>query len=385
MHKILKEIIVSFKQNLRVINKASNKYISYYDENGNLRLDKSGLPVKGMTTQKTNANWWAIRKPLHKDTVFAKVHLRKVKEVRLSLALSCVDTIVDKELKKEIKRLLSMGYDEKRIKKFFTDGENKDIWAEFNPNKIKVYYFTEDTFATRKVLDDSFDEKKIKTSVTDSGIQKILLKHLEENKGDPKVAFSPDGIEKMNANLYNLNGGKKHQPIYKVRIYEAASKFAVGRSGNKADKFVEAAKGTNLYFGVYADENGVRTFGTVALNEVIERLKQGLSPVPETDENNAKLLFFLSPNDLVYVLTEDEIKNGVTDLNVNQIFKIVSFTNKRLYALPYYVSRSIVDKIEYTQLNKIEFTLEKEVCVPIKVNRLGQITYLGIEHMPNSK
>lgn len=385
VHKILKEIIVSFKQNLRVINKASNKYISYYDENGNLRLDKSGLPVKGMTTQKTNANWWAIRKPLHKDTVFAKVHLRKVKEVRLSLALSCVDTIVDKELKKEIKRLLSMGYDEKRIKKFFTDGENKDIWAEFNPNKIKVYYFTEDTFATRKALDDSFDEKKIKTSVTDSGIQKILLKHLEENKGDPKVAFSPDGIEKMNANLYNLNGGKKHQPIYKVRIYEAASKFAVGRSGNKADKFVEAAKGTNLYFGVYADENGVRTFGTVALNEVIERLKQGLSPVPETDENNAKLLFFLSPNDLVYVLTEDEIKNGVTDLNVNQIFKIVSFTNKRLYALPYYVSRSIVDKIEYTQLNKIEFTLEKEVCVPIKVNRLGQITYLGIEHMPNSK
>lgn len=114
-------------------------------------------------------------------------------------------------------------------------------------------------------------------------------------------------------------------------------------------------------------------------------MKQGLSPVPETDENNAKLLFFLSPNDLVYVPTEDEIKNGVTDLNVNQIFKIVSFTNKRLYALPYYVSRSIVDKIEYTQLNKIEFTLEKEVCVPIKVNRLGQITYLGIEHMPNSK
>lgn len=386
VHKILKEIIVSFKQNLRVINKASNKYISYYDENGNLRLDKSGLPVKGMTTQKTNANWWAIRKPLHKDTVFAKVHLRKVKEVRLSLALSCVDTIVDKELKKEIKRLLSMGYDEKRIKKFFTDGENKDIWAEFNPNKIKVYYFTEDTFATRKVLDDSFDEKKIKTSVTDSGIQKILLKHLEENKGDPKVAFSPDGIERMNSNLNSLNEGKRHQPIYKVRIYEAASKFAVGTCGNKADKFVEAAKGTNLYFGVYADENGVRTFETVALNEVIERLKQGLSPVPETNGNNAKLLFCLSPNDLIYVPSEEELVKGEIYVNGDRIYKMVSSSGPQCFFIKGTVATCIVNKLEFSPLNKMERAISgemiKEICIPIKVDRLGNIIYIGTEYLP---
>lgn len=389
VHKILKEIIVSFKQNLRVINKASNKYISYYDENGNLRLDKSGLPVKGMTTQKTNANWWAIRKPLHKDTVFAKVHLRKVKEVRLSLALSCVDTIVDKELKKEIKRLLGMGYDEKRIKKFFTDGENKDIWAEFNPNKIKVYYFTEDTFATRKVLDDSFDEKKIKTSVTDSGIQKILLKHLEENKGDPKVAFSPDGIERMNSNLNSLNEGKRHQPIYKVRIYEAASKFAVGTCGNKADKFVEAAKGTNLYFGVYADENGVRTFETVALNEVIERLKQGLSPVPETNGNNAKLLFCLSPYDLVYVPTEEEMRNGYAAIAADndRLYKMVSSSGSQCFFINSRVATCIVNKLEFSPLNKMERAITgemiKEICIPVKVDRLGNIIYIGNEYLPN--
>ena len=384
VQKILKEIIVSFKQNLRVINKASNKYMSYFDEDGNLRLDKSGNPIKGVTTQKANASWWAIRKPLHKDTVFGKVRLRKIKEVRLSVTLTCVDMIVDKELKKEIKRLLNMGYDEKRIKKFFTEGENKEIWAEFNPNKIKVYYFTDDTFATRKALDDSFDEKKIKTAVTDTGIQKILLNHLEENDGNPKIAFSPDGIERMNANLVSLNGGKKHQPIYKIRVYEAAIKFAVGTSGNKTDKFVEAAKGTNLYFGVYADENGTRSFVTIALNEVIERLKQGLSPVPETNENNAKLLFWLSPNDLVYVPGEGEIKNGSAKplLNTDRIYKIVSFTNKRLYGIPYYVSKVIADKVEYTQLNKIEFTTEKEICIPIKVDRLGNIIYIGTEFLP---
>lgn len=388
VQKILKEIIVSFKQNLRVINKASNKYMSYFDEDGNLRFDKSGHPIKGMTTQKANASWWAIRKPLHKDTVFAKVHLRKVKEVRLSVALSCVDTIVDKEIKKEIKRLLSIGYDEKRIKKFFAEGENKDIWAEFNPNKIKVYYFTEDTFATRKSIDDSFDEKKIKTSVADTGIQKILLKHLEKNGADPKVAFSPDGIERMNANLTSLNGGKKHKPIYKVRIYEAASKFAVGTSGNKTDKYVEAAKGTNLYFGIYADENGVRSFATVALNEVIERLKQRLSPVPETNENNEKLLFWLSPNDLVYVPTEEEVKKGEITVNINRIYKMVSCTSNELHCIPAIIASPIIPKTELGSNNKAQRAwsgeMIKEICIPIKVDRLGNITYIGTEYLPKN-
>lgn len=386
VQKILKEIIVSFKQNLRVINKASNKYMSYFDEDGNLRLDKSGHPIKGMTTQKANASWWAIRKPLHKDTVFGKVRLRKIKEVRLSVALTCVDMMVDKELKKEIKRLLNRGYDEKRIKKFFTEGENKEIWAEFNPNKIKVYYFTDDTFATRKVLDDSFDEKKIKTAVTDTGIQKLLLKHLEENDGNPKIAFSPDGIERMNANLVSLNGGKKHQPIYKIRVYEAASKFAVGTSGNKADKFVEAAKGTNLYFGVYADENGTRSFVTIALNEVIERLKQGLSPVPETNENNAKLLFWLSPNDLVYVPGEEEIKKGIISCNVERIYKMVSCTGNELHCIPSFISTPILQTTELGSNNKAQRAwngeMIKEICIPIKVDRLGNIIYIGTEFLP---
>lgn len=386
VQKIIKEIIVSFKQNLRVINKASNKYMSYFDEDGNLRLDKSGHPIKGMTTQKANASWWAIRKPLHKDTVFGKVRLRKIKEVRLSVALTCVDMMVDKELKKEIKRLLNRGYDEKRIKKFFTEGENKEIWAEFNPNKIKVYYFTDDTFATRKVLDDSFDEKKIKTAVTDTGIQKLLLKHLEENDGNPKIAFSPDGIERMNANLVSLNGGKKHQPIYKIRVYEAASKFAVGTSGNKADKFVEAAKGTNLYFGVYADENGTRSFVTIALNEVIERLKQGLSPVPETNENNAKLLFWLSPNDLVYVPGEEEIKKGIISCNVERIYKMVSCTGNELHCIPSFISTPILQTTELGSNNKAQRAwngeMIKEICIPIKVDRLGNIIYIGTEFLP---
>ncbi len=383
---VLESIIVSFKQNLRVINKATNGYTSYYDENGNLRLDKSGKPIKGITQQASNKNWWAVRKPLHKDTVFGKVSLRKIKEVRLGVAIQCPDSIVDKELKKEIKRLIGLGYDEKRIRKFFTDGENKDIWAEFNPMKIKVYYFTDDTFATRKTLDESFDRKKIETSVTDTGIQKILLRHLEDNANDPKIAFSADGIERMNSNIVNLNGGKKHTPIYKVRVYEVANKYAIGTVGNKKDKYVEAAKGTNLYFAVHIDDNGKRQYETIALNDAIIRLKQRLLPVPKVNASGAHLLFWISPNDLVYLPTEQDISIGyIHNVTTHHIFKVVSFTGNRLYCIPYNVSKCIKDKVEYTSLNKIELTVEKEFCIPLKVDRLGNITYIGTEFLPKKK
>ena len=62
------------------------------------------------------------------------------------------------------------------------------------------------------------------------------------------MAFSPDGIDRMNQNMTILNDGKWHQPIYKVRTYKKADKFAVGESGNKAKKFVEATKGNQFVF-----------------------------------------------------------------------------------------------------------------------------------------
>ena len=65
------------------------------------------------------------------------------------------------------------------------------------------------------------------------------------------------------------------------------------------------------------------------------------------------------------------------NLTKNRIYKIVSFTGNRLYAIPVVISKSIVDKTEYTQLNKVEFTdfkeSIKELCIPIKVDRLGNI------------
>ena len=87
-------IIVSFKQNLRVINKMTNFYWHY--ENG-----------KKVLARQTNGDGWAIRKSLHKAGLSGAVRLQTKKTVKLVDALDCINMIVDKEIRKEIKAVVS--------------------------------------------------------------------------------------------------------------------------------------------------------------------------------------------------------------------------------------------------------------------------------------
>ncbi|WP_435523966.1 hypothetical protein [Chryseobacterium indoltheticum] len=306
----LETIIVSFKQNLRVINKATNYYEKW--------VEKDGVKTKERFEQK-GINW-AIRKPMHKETVSGKVDLPRIKVPK---------------------------------------------------GKILT--------ATRKSLDTSFDLKTI-NSITDTGIQKILKNYLEL-KGSSELAFSPEGIEDLNNNIEKYNDGKAHQPIHKVRIFELGSKFQVGQTGNKKDKYVEAAKGTNLFFVVYEDKNGKRSFETIPLNIVIERQKQGLSVVDLKGAND----FYLCPNDLVYIPSGDELENinnidfeNFTKDKNGKIYKVISFSGSQIFFVKQDVATSIVNKAEFSTLNKMERAIDgsmiKENCIKLKVDRLGNIS-----------
>lgn len=411
---VLENIIVSFKQNLRVINKTVNYYQHF--ENG-----------KKTSTKQKKGDSWAIRKSMHKDTVFGEVNLRMTKPVSLNEALKNPNAIVEKDLKKKILELLSGGKDAKAIKQYFE--ANKDVWSDVNLSKIDVYYFTQDIknkqgevkeryFATRKSLDTSFDKKKIKTSITDTGIQKILLAHLESKGGNPELAFSPDGIDEMNRNIKALNGGKNHQPILKVRVYEKADKFAVGSKGNKSKKFVEAAKGTNLFFAIYesietdnnrGEEIITRSYATVPLNMVIDAQKAAGKNWKEKIDlrlkekemvpADARLLFMLSPNDLVYLPTEEQIKNGIDTIDRTRIYKFVDPNSNKGNFVPYSVSK-VLFSIDFKEQSKRDISYQiqdefgvgsphsknpraitgemiKETCIPLKVDRLGNIVELN--------
>lgn len=397
----LEDIIVSFKQNLRVINKTTNHY-QHYDVNG-----------KKVLVPQQKGDSWAVRKSMHKDTVFGEVNLRMKKTVSLNEAIKSPERIVNKDFKVRMKELLREGRDAKYIKKYVED--NKDVWSDINLSKIEVYYFTQDVkdnegnvkqryFATRKPLDTSFDKKKIEDSVTDTGIQKILLAHLATKDGNQELAFSPDGIDEMNRNITIFNGGKFHKPIFKVRVYEKAEKFAVGQKGNKSAKFVEADKGTNLFFAVFTTkvenkETGetkvVRSYMTIPLNVMIDcqkkfgnQWKNNIEDYLKEDKmvaNEEKLLFILSPNDLVYLPTKDDLKNGIQEVDKKRIYKLVSCTGNEGHFVPEIIANPIIQTTELGSNNKAQraWTGEmiKETCVPIEVDRLGNIIELNGEKL----
>ena len=119
----LEKIIVSFKQNLRVINKSVNYYQRYID--GEKVVDKQ-----------TKGDNWAIRKPLHKDTVSGLVRLRKTKTVSLNAALDNYLDIVDKSLRKHIISLVNQNYDKKKLVKYFKERENQ--WNGIDITKVAM-------------------------------------------------------------------------------------------------------------------------------------------------------------------------------------------------------------------------------------------------------
>lgn len=376
MHSALSGIIVSFKHNERIINKTVNLYIKYDEDRR-----------KKVYVKQDKGDNWAIRKPLHKDTVFGEVNLRTKKSVSFNEALKRPERIVDKPLKSHIRNLIEDGKDINAIKSLFKKQgmsfRGKDI------SKVDIYIFSNETkdkyFASRTDLSEFLSKIKkekiistIETSITDTGIQKILKRHLESFDNDPSAAFSPDGIDCMNSNIVTLNNGKQHKPIYKIRKYEKADKFAIGERGNKSKKFVEAAKGTNLFFGVYKSGDS-RSYESIPLNNAIDNLKHGYPPVPYNNSNGEPLLFQLSPNDLVYLPTDDDIERGIVSmpLDKERIYKMVSCTGKRVFFIPYSVATTIVDKVEFSSLNKMERAITgeiiKETCIPLKIDRLGNI------------
>ena len=380
VYNVLENIVVSFKQNLRVLNKSNNRTVRIVDGK------------KKMVTQEKGDNW-AIRKSLHKATVFGEVNLRRKKFVNLTYALLHINDIVEKDLRIKLRELLAEGKDDKQIKKYFAS--EPDVWADINLKKIEVYYFTKETndrfFAVRTALGEAFTADYIRNKVTDEGIQKILLAHLERYNGDAKQAFSPDGIEQMNADIQTLNNGVPHKPIKKVRVYEKAEKFAVGQTGNKSKKFVEADKGTNLFFAIYESETEggkcTRSFVSVPLRMVIDcqkadikHWKQELDKtlhesnlVPQT----AKSVALLSPGDLVYVPTAEEIETKNYSYIKGRIYKMVSYSGTDCYFIANSIANPILNKVELGLLNKVARTpsgeMIKEICIPIQVDRLGNI------------
>ncbi|MDE3742876.1 type II CRISPR RNA-guided endonuclease Cas9 [Maribacter polysaccharolyticus] len=353
----LDKTVISFKQNLRIINKANNKFWSYKDENGNLNLDKNGKPVKKLRKQ-TKGDNWAIRKAMHEETVSGIVNLPWVK-----LGKGEITTATR---------------------------ERNDLATLFKDAKTKEKA-----------------ENKI-SKITDTGIQKILKNYLKSKEYNPELAFSPEGIEDMNKNITQFNEGKFHHPIYKVRTYEKGSgRFTLGFKGINSKKYVQGSP--NLYFNIYKNEVG-QYYETVPLDMVIIHQKdvanhpkenRTLAPICNTavikgKEVSVNYKMTLSPLDLVYIPTDDELDkissidfNNLNKVQLKRIYNVNDFSGVTCYFTPNSLSKSICPKEVDMKFDKkkqkttgsfdvktasLEGISIKERCIKLKVDRLGNIT-----------
>ncbi len=392
----LEKAIVSFKQNLRVINKTNNKTWQWIEKQG--KYKKQRVP-------QTKGDNWAIRKPLHKETVAGAVLINENKEVSISKAIEEPILIIDKGIRNIVENINTNNKKE-QIEYF----KNHPIKVNGKKvNKLKIY--TKAT-AVRTPISEIKNQKQL-GKITDSGIRNILTDHLnkyidEKGKENYELAFNQEGIDELNKNIISLNNGKNHQPIYKVRLYEKGNKFSVGYMGNRKNKYVEAAKGTNLFFAIYQDNNSKRNYETVPLNEVIEHQKQ-VAHLPKAERtlipvksNKGQFLFALSPNDLVYVPSNEELENPalvsfshLTKKQVNRIYIFIDGSGTTGNFLPFTTASLIFNMSKKEQENHgIDYPIQneygigspqsknqksligfmiKERCWKLKVDRLGNI------------
>ena len=428
----LQNTIVTFKQNLRVINKTVNRY--------NNTPNKNKFAIQN--TNNGQQQNWSIRRQLSKETFYGKrsvnnIDIRVERELlsdkfNRSKILKITDGGIRKILLNHLKQFDTVQLPFEEAIEYIDYSMEKEVFQALvdNPeNNFKsvnelVIYLKNNNFRIEK--NDYKNLNIFINNITERDFrnEEQFKKNIQEH---PEIAFTPEMIEELN--------NKIHKPIKKVQITQVLGKersLSENIHSVKSKQYVVTAAGSNLYLGfyerVYFDDNGNdvrdRKFNDIDLIELIETLKQDktkrLNPLPDKiyDNNMEEYnwIFTLSPLDLVYVPTEDEIGNSLridfanlTKEQKDRIYKYVDGSEKIANFIPYTASKPIwrfhgkANKEIYKELNqnnKIKITEKeliqnefglgsqqnknqnmldgktqiKKTCIKLKVDRLGNIS-----------
>ena len=244
-------------------------------------------------------------------------------------------------------------------------------WA---PNTEMRATFGEDT--TAKALIHNLPHKFIHVY----GYDTEGNRHLENNYLN--TCINDDLAKGGECRLQYIYNGANANPVYINAESADEEKSEEGEEENNEDE-----KNLTAIYEIEKvnEETGKvvkkRSYATIPLNVVMERLKQRLSPAP-ADENGNEPKFVLSPNDLVYVPVDVEVDlKFERKLDCTRIYKFVSCTGNEAHFIPAFIASPIIETKELGSNNKAQraWTDEmiKEVCVPIKLDRLGNITKIG--------
>lgn len=375
----LKEVIVSFKNKIRVVQRGRNKYWKWVNENG--KWFKKLVP-------QDNSKLFTVRKSLFKEPS-GIINIAEYKDVNINEAVkyqfeyltnrqsNLQERIANKKLRKKINELIKncnfdLNETLEHLKKYpLKDDKGNKL------KKVTILYFKEYS-AKRVSLDQSFDERKIDkipySNHPDNRLVKLLKNHLKEFNNNPKDAFTGEGLEQ----LYKKYG----KPIRKITIMEE-----VGKKIPIKGKYFEVDKGTNLFFVIYENINDPtdRIIDENSSISIVDALQVFINGGKKEDLGENKPGYkkiILSPNDLVYVPEPGETVNLIDWNNKaklsNRIYKVVSCTGSVIDFIPHFVAEPIIQTKELGSNNKAQRSWDgimiKNVCIKLKVDRLGNIS-----------
>lgn len=400
----LSEMIVSFKASNKIITKPKNKYLKWVEV-------EKGKWKKELVSQNPNRKWMAVRKSMFKEPQ-GIIHLKEIKEVSLSKAIEvqinrmrmqdspAVKTasyVYDKEARTLIKDLIERAgisiQDSDVLMEEIIMALRKNPLKNSNGepiNQVRIAEFVE--YASKRgSLNKTFTQKKIEKNIPyaeKSPIAVLLRHHLKEYNGKPQEAFEGEGLEKLNEKA--IADKKIGKPISRLRRYE--SKDPDDKFKNK---FVEVDAGSNFMFVMYEDNEGnrsTRNMYTISVHKAIERITNN-QPLLETREGMAALS--ISPNQLVYVPTDEELKkirrgdeNAIDWSDKKKIFertyKMIKCTGNQCYFIPHFISKLILPYDSESKLGEIETQncsektfdgtqVIKQCCIKLSVDRLGNV------------
>jgi CRISPR-associated endonuclease Csn1 len=173
----LQNTIVTFKQNLRVI----NKRVNYYQAEPNTKKRKAQAPqtFKDLENSQNKYNW-GIRRSLGKGTLYGKIDIgeRENKQLlkNVDFFYANIDAISNRDLRAEIQAIKKESVSADDFKRKLK-GKFKNISVECIAYKAASRYNNSlESFSSDKII--SITDKVY--SVTDTGIQKILFNHLKQ-------------------------------------------------------------------------------------------------------------------------------------------------------------------------------------------------------------
>lgn len=249
---------------------AANILISYKSGKkvatlGSRTVKKDGKRVK------VQENVIVPRGPLSEESVYGKIPRKLIKEVKLNPSFTQVDSIVNIQHRKIIKRRLAEFNNDPALA--FKSLSKNPVYIDDNKRqileKVQVSYYADEYVIKYPV--QSIGPKDL-DFVVDKAVREVLEKRLNQYN-NPKEAYK----DLTNSPVW-LNE-EKRIPIRSVRCYTgltvvAPIKVKDAVQGNSFEKYVKP--GSNHHIAIYIDADGKRQEHVVTFWHAVERKKYGV-------------------------------------------------------------------------------------------------------------